>query len=365
MQNNRFDAGLENVVAAETRLSDVDGPGGRLVIRGYPVEELALHARFEEALALLWQGLFSEPVDARSAFQALGEARALAFARFAGFSSPASLDDVSAFRARLALLDDGETLAHAYQVVAAGFVAAAATIRAARGAAPVAPDPALSCVADFLRMVRGAPASQREIEALEAYLVTVCDHGLNASTFASRVTASTRAGLISSVLAGVSALKGPLHGGAPGPVLDMLDAIGAPENAQAWIDDALARGERLMGFGHRIYRARDPRADALKTALARLGQGGARLALAEAIEQVALARLRALRPGRPLEINVEFYTAVLLDALDLPRTAFTCLFACGRSLGWVAHAREQVLTNRLVRPRSTYVGPAPSVNAAA
>jgi len=205
--------------------------------------------------------------------------------------------------------------------------------------------------------------SAEQKAALDAYLVTISDHGLNASTFASRVIASTRAGLTSSVLAAISALKGPLHGGAPGPVLDMFDEIGASENARGWLGGALDRGERLMGFGHRIYRVRDPRADALKKALRPLVLAGQvdrqRVELSEAVERAALAVLRERKPDRPLDVNVEFYTALLLDALGFPRESFTGVFAIGRTVGWIAHVREQALEGRLIRPRSIYVGPVP------
>ena len=240
--------------------------------------------------------------------------------------------------------------------------------RARRGLAPVAPDPSLGHAADVLRMFRDAPASAAEAAGLDAYLTTVSDHGLNASTFAARVTASTRAGLTSAVISGLSALKGPLHGGAPGPVIDMLDAIGRPEDAFAWLDAAVARGDRLMGFGHRIYRVRDPRADALKQAVRTLGESrelaSGRLALAEAVEAAALAILKARKPDRPLQTNVEFYTALLLEALGFPPDVFTCVFAMGRTAGWIAHAREQVAGGRLIRPQSVYVGPAPEAQAA-
>jgi citrate synthase len=212
-------------------------------------------------------------------------------------------------------------------------------------------------------MLRGAHSSAAEAAALETYLVTVSDHGLNASTFAARVVASTRAGLTSAALAGLSALKGPLHGGAPGPVIEMLDEIGRPEQARAWIEAALDRGDRLMGFGHRIYRVRDPRADALKAAVRRLaaasGAPAGRLAFAEAVEDAVLAVLRDRKPGRTLDTNVEFYTALLLEALGLPPEAFTCVFAMGRMAGWIAHAREQLAGGRLIRPQSRYVGPQP------
>jgi citrate synthase len=216
-------------------------------------------------------------------------------------------------------------------------------------------------------MINGRPPSRAEAQALDTYLVTVSDHGLNASTFAARVIASTRAGLASATLGGISALKGPLHGGAPGPIIDMLDGIGTPQNAKPWIEQALARGDRLMGFGHRVYRVRDPRADALKKAIRRLGEGSnvlpGRLAFAEAVEQAALAILKERKPDRALDTNVEFYTALLLEALAFPPTAFTCVFAMGRVAGWIAHAREQLAGGRLIRPQSIYVGPMPKVAA--
>jgi citrate synthase len=228
----------------------------------------------------------------------------------------------------------------------------------ARGGVPIAPDPTMAHAADLLRMA-GLPHDPGRAGALDAYLSLVSDHGLNASTFAARVAASTQAGLTSAALAGISALKGPLHGGAPGPVIEMLDAIGTPDRAAAWLEAAIARGDRLMGFGHRIYRVRDPRADALKAVVRRMGQGAGRLAFAEAVEAAALDVLRRAKPDRPLDTNVEFYTALLLEALGFRPDSFTCVFAAGRIAGWLAHAREQVLSGRLIRPQSRYVGPVP------
>jgi citrate synthase len=257
-----------------------------------------------------------------------------------------------------ALPEAGE--GHAALAVGGSAVAAAMAVRGAGGLPPVAPDPSAGHAADLLRMLRGAPVDPGEAGGLDTYLVTVIDHGLNASTFAARVVASTEAGLLSSVVAGLCALKGPLHGGAPGPVLDMLDAIGTAENAEGWLDDAIARGERLMGFGHRIYRVRDPRADVLKAAAGRLKGRHNRIALAEAVEAAALKVLERRKPGRRLDTNVEFYTALLLEALGVPRAGFTPLFAAGRAAGWAAHAIEQERTGRIIRPQSRYVGPRPA-----
>ncbi len=354
--------GLDGVVAAHTMLSEVDGEAGRLVIRGKTLAELVQIVTYEEAVALLWAGFFDD-LPANLA-DALGAARTKVFAEISALDATLlRLTPMEAVRALVARLPDGEDLAGALALTAAPAVFTAAVSCARRGEAPVAPDPALPHAADILRMTRGAPASGEEAAALDAYLVTILDHGLNASTFAARVVASTHAGLASSVIAGLCALKGPLHGGAPGPVIEMLDAIGEPANARTWIEAALDRGERMMGFGHRIYRVRDPRADALKAVVARLAERSnvlpGRLAFAEAVEQAVLEILKARKPDRSLQTNVEFYTALLLEALALPADVFTCVFAMGRTAGWIAHAREQLATGRLIRPQSVYVGPRP------
>jgi citrate synthase len=352
--------GLEGVVAAHTVLSDVDGAAGRLIIRGHSLDDLAGRWSFEDVLALLWTGFFPD-LPERLAGR-LGQARQEVFAHTASLDADqVARGHLEAVRALIALLDDGDSLALALRLVAAPAVFSAAAIRIAAGHRPIPPDPSRGHAEDILRMARGEPGGAAETAALDTYLVTVADHGLNASTFAARVVASTRAGLTSAVLAGLSALKGPLHGGAPGPVIEMLDQVGAAGNARPWLEAALERGDRLMGFGHRIYRVRDPRADALKRAIAGLVADGAaasgRLALAEAVETAALAILKARKPDRSLQTNVELYTALLLEALGFPPAAFTAVFAMGRTAGWVAHAREQVAGGRLVRPQSVYVGP--------
>ena len=352
--------GLEGVIAARTVLSDVDGAAGRLVIRGYSLDQLAGRTRFAEAAHLLLDGFFEDLPNAAALEARLGRARLDAFDRMMATGGlPAGLNAIEAVRALLARLNDGDDLKTALLLLASPAVFTAAVARARQGLAPIRPDPKLDHAADGLRMLRGAAPARAEAQALDAYLVTVCDHGLNASTFAARVTASTLAGLTSAVLTGISTLKGPLHGGAPGPVIEMLDAIGEADNARPWLEQALARGDRLMGFGHRIYRVRDPRADALKRAVRTLNPDAGRLALAEAVEQAALAILRDHKPDRPLATNVEFYTALLLEALGFAPQDFTCVFAMGRTLGWLAHAREQVLSGRLIRPASVYIGPAP------
>ena len=350
--------GLDGIVAAETVLSDVDGERGELIIRGLPLRILAAKG-FESAVGLLWNGFV--PVEPTALTERLGLARQRAFDGL-GLWLPAARERTVAEAMRLALaaLPDG---ADATEIAATLPVALAATLRQRQGLEPISPDPGQRTAADFLRMLRGAPASEAEAMALDTYLAVVIDHGLNASTFTARVVASTRASLAAAIGAGFAALTGPLHGGAPGPVLDMLDAIGAPERIDPWIEAALARGERLMGFGHRVYRVRDPRADALKAALQRLAPTTQRLAFAELVERRALALLRRHRPDRALDTNVEFYTALLLDAIGVPRDAMVSVFAMSRVAGWIAHALEQQRTGRIIRPASRYIGPAPAAAA--
>ncbi|GLR59064.1 citrate synthase/methylcitrate synthase [Rhizobium leguminosarum] len=357
--------GLEDVIAAETQLSDVDGEAGRLIIRGVALDHLVADGTYEGVAALLLDGLMERSFNEVELRDWLAQARTGVFDHIkAADASLLALPPVDAMRALIARLPDGEDFDTALNLLAAPAVFLPAVLRLQRGEQPIAPDASLPQAADILRMLTGKLPTREQTAALDAYLVTISDHGLNASTFASRVIASTQAGLTSSVLAALSALKGPLHGGAPGPVLDMLDAIGTAENAYPWLGEALDRGERLMGFGHRIYRVRDPRADALKGALKPLISTGqvnsARGALAEAVEAAALAILRARKPNRPLDVNVEFYTALLLETLGFPREAFTGVFAIGRTVGWLAHAREQALNGRLIRPRSVYIGPLPA-----
>jgi len=350
--------GLDDVVAAETVLSHVDGEAGRLIVRGHDLEELADRVPFEDVAAMLWDGLVSGASDdPRARF---GEARERAFRYLSPLAANLSgLTPVEGMRLLLSALPDADE-DPAFLAVGAAAVAAAMAIRGAQDLAPVAPDASAGHAADLLRMIKGAPVDEGRAKGLDTYLVTVIDHGLNASTFAARVVASTDAGLLSAVVAGLCALKGPLHGGAPGPVLDMLDAIGTIDHAESWLDGAMARGERLMGFGHRIYRVRDPRADVLKTAAAKLRGEVNRIAFAEAVEQVALKVLQRRKRGRRLDTNVEFYTAILLDSLGVPREGFTPLFGAGRTAGWVAHAVEQENARRIIRPQSRYVGPWPA-----
>lgn len=344
-------SGLEGIVAADTNISHVDGERGQLVIAGFDVEQLV--KPFEAASArVLAAGGANVEVE-------LGAARTAAWERLPRLGDALDAPDgMDALRAGLAhLRSTGDDNADAIAAIGAAPVLVAAWSRKRRGLTPVAPEPSASHAADYLRMTTGSVPSADAVRALDAYLVTVIDHGMNASTFTARVITSTASDLISAVVGAVGALKGPLHGGAPGPVLDMLDAIGEPARAEAWLLGELAAGRRIMGMGHRIYRVRDPRAAVLETAVRDLASE--RLTLARAVERAAAKILAERRPDRPLAANVEFYTAVLLDAVGLLREQFAPTFAVGRMSGWCAHVVEQRRTGRLIRPDSRYIGRMP------
>ncbi|MDJ0786030.1 MAG: citrate synthase [Myxococcota bacterium] len=372
-ERSRSASGLEGVVVAETDLSKVDGARGRLVVRGHDVEALAESHGFEDLCGLLWEGRLPDPQRRQEIERALGAARREAYEGLwrmgTATGEPAAMD---ALRAGIAHLpsespnDSPERIRT--RTTAAVAVVVAAWSRMQRGLLPVPPDPDLGHAADLLRMIEGSAPAPARVAALDAYLVTVAEHGMNASTFTARVVASTRSDTVSSVVAALGALKGPLHGGAPGPVLDMLDAVGTPEQAETWLCQELDAGRRIMGLGHRVYRVRDPRAAVLERAVTRLEAAGISsryLSLARAVEKAAVAILAERHPERSLDTNVEFYTAVLLDAVGLPRALFTPTFACARVAGWLAHAEEQRGSGRIIRPSQHYTGAIPEPHARA
>lgn len=360
--------GLDGVVVSETVLSHVDGEAGHLVVAGHDVEDLATTHSFEQAAALLFRAAGDPDASADRVRADLARGRAEAFARLPSLGDALDqVDAMDALRAGTAHLSESATRE---QIVGALAVFTAAHRQKSEGLSPIAP-PAAGGHAEALLTMLGAPVTKARISALDAYLVTVMEHGFNASAFAARVVASTRSDLVSAVVAGIGALKGPLHGGAPGPVLDMLDEIESVDNAGAYLQRELAAGRRIMGMGHRIYRQRDPRAFVLERALERLSASlshtereenprmTTRLTLARQVEKTAETFLEARYPGRNLRANVEFYTAVLLSALEVPSTSFAAVFACARGAGWAAHVAEQRTRGKLIRPRANYIGPLP------
>jgi len=353
----RASLGLEGVVAAETRLSLVDGERGELVVAGLRLEQLA-QREFEAVVALLWEaaGVAAPPRVTAVALPAA----TLALLRAAAARGSDPMDALRMAAGTLAAPDD---LAAARLLVGSFPTIVAAYARLTRGEEPLAPRADLGLAANYLYMLRGEQPHAELVRALDVYLTTVADHGLNASTFTARVIASTNADFVSAVTGAIGALKGPLHGGAPGPALDMVFEIGDAARAEAVLRAKIARGERLMGFGHRIYKVRDPRADVLGAAAARMFTRAGDLKLyelARAVEATALRVLEETKPGRRLQTNVEFYTALLLHGLGLPTAFFTPTFAIGRVAGWTAHCFEQRAQGRLIRPQSLYVGRMPS-----
>ncbi|HEX7070772.1 MAG TPA: citrate synthase/methylcitrate synthase [Rhodothermales bacterium] len=353
-------SGLEGVVAATTQLSHVDGERGELVIAGYQIDQLAEQATFEETTWLLWHGRLPSVAELDTFRAKLAAVRGIpdstvAVLRDCAHREVDAMDGLRMAAGTLSLVSEEAT----------GIVARLPTIIAAhwrlrRGQEPLAPRTDLGHAANFLYMLSGAVPDPERVRGLETYLNTVIDHGLNASTFTARVITSTGSDLVSAVVGAIGALKGPLHGGAPGPALDMVFEIGNPSRAEEVLRRKLETGERLMGFGHRVYKVRDPRADVLARAAERMFTRAGDMSLyglARSVEAEALRLLAEYKPGRKLQTNVEFYTALLLHGLGFGVELFTPTFAISRVSGWIAHAFEQRRANRIIRPQSEYVGP--------
>ena len=354
------DSGLAGTVAAITRLSHVDGERGELIIGGFPVEELAANATFEETTWLLWHGDLPSPAQLETFRRALAAERTLpeATLRLLRACATQQIDPMDALRMAVGTLSLASDDATAIVARMATMVAAYSRLR--HGREPIPPRSALGHAANYLYMLNGEEPDAERVRGLETYLNTVVDHGLNASTFTARVIVSTGSDLVSAVTGAVGALKGPLHGGAPGPALDMVFEIGDASRAEEFLRRKIEAGEKLMGFGHRVYKVRDPRADVLAQAAERMFTRGGDMALyslARSVEAEALRLLDLYKPGRRLQTNVEFYTALLLHGLGLEVDLFTPTFAISRVSGWIAHALEQRQANRIIRPQSEYAGP--------
>jgi len=355
-------AGLEGVVAGRSSISWVGGESSDLVYRGFDVRELVPGVPYESVSHLL---LFGEPPSADPSPEVTAALRAASevppgVLRAVDALAP-ELPPLEALRSILSLLGDGSwgyppRLEDGYRLVAQSPELLARHLRRAAGLAPVAPRPELGHVANYLWMIRGVEPEPAKVRALQAYFDLLADHGMNASTFVLRIAISTHSDLASAATAALATLKGPLHGGAPSRVVEMLDAIGSPERAEGWFRERVARREILYGFGHRAYKSEDPRGLLLHE-VARGVATPERLALAETVERAGLAALRAAHPEARIFANVEFYSAVVLEAIGLEPALFTPTFALARTVGWTAHALEQASDNRLIRPDIEYVGP--------
>ncbi|MFN8525803.1 MAG: citrate synthase/methylcitrate synthase [Chloroflexota bacterium] len=364
-------SGLEGIVAARTDLSDVDGQRGILTIRGYDVEQLAGKVSFEEMAYLLWHGKLPNSAQLDDLNARFRKYRKLpAEAQTAVELGARRMQPMDALRFAVAALtaDDPDPTDESHEAnldrairLVARVPVIVGTYQALRsGKSTTTPRDDLSIAGNVLYQVSGGEPNPSKVTGLDTYLVTVADHGMNASTFTSRVIASTASDMVSAVTGAIGALKGPLHGGAPGPALEMIEEIGTPDRAEAWMRDAVAHGKRLMGFGHRVYKVRDPRAEVLFKAAEALGEETGELEALHLAQQVELAGVKFLedtKPGRNLNTNVEFYTALLLRDIGLPQDLFSPAFGIGRTAGWTAHVLEQQANNRLIRPQSEYVGP--------
>jgi citrate synthase len=353
-------SGLDGVVAASTQLSLVDGERGELVIGGFRVDELAEHATFEETTWLLWHGDLPSAGQLEQFRTELSAERAIPETTLGVLRACADRKVDAMDALRMAAGTISLVTSEAPGIVARMPTIVAAYSRLRHGQAPIAPRSDLGHAANFLYMLSGETPDDERVRGLETYLNTVVDHGLNASTFTARVITSTGSDLVSAVVGALGALKGPLHGGAPGPALDMVFEIGDASRAEAVLRKKIEAGEKLMGFGHRVYKVRDPRADVLAKAAERMYTRAGDMSLytlARAVEAQAIRLLEEYKPGRRLQTNVEFYTALLLHGLGFDVDLFTPTFAVSRVSGWIAHAFEQQRANRIIRPQSEYVGP--------
>ena len=348
--------GLEGVVAAETALGYVDGEAGQLLYRGYRIGDLVEHGTYPAVANLLWTGEWDPnhhlptsavPPAVMTALRAL----------------PTTAKPMDALRTAVSVWGATQTLewpptpeqARGLTAFSPSALAAFARLRA--GEEPLEPDPSLDLVPGFLYQLTGKAADASTARALDAYFVVGAEHGLNASTFAARVITSTKSDIVSAICGAIGAMKGPLHGGAPSEVVEQIHNVGSPERAEQWVKETLDKGERLMGFGHRVYRAYDPRAAALRKVVESMDHKPDWLALAIAVEDVALRVLAERHPERALKTNVEYYAAAVLQGVGLTPDLFPATFALARHAGWTAHVIEQAGANRLIRPDAIYTGP--------
>jgi citrate synthase len=351
-----YSPGLEGVIAGETSLSFIDGERGRLLYRGFRIGDLVQHGTYPAVANLLWTGdwdpghhLPTGPIPPA----VLAVLRAI----------PAGAKPMDALRTAVSAWGTTQDLpwpptveqARALTAFSPSALAAFARLRA--GQEPIDPDPALDLTAGYLYQLSGERPDAGTVRALDAYFIVGAEHGFNASTFTARVITSTRSDLASAVAGAIGTMKGPLHGGAPSEVVDQLSQVGSADHAEAWVREAIDRGERLMGFGHRVYRAYDPRAAALRTVAEGMEHKPDWLQLAIEVEDVALRVLAEKHPERALKTNVEFYAAPVLMGVGLTPDLFPATFSLARHAGWTAHALEQAANNRLIRPDVNYVGP--------
>jgi citrate synthase len=365
--------GLEGVVVAETDIGDVRGLEGFYHYRQYSAVDLARKRTLEDVWYLMFEGELPSLAQRQAFLAEIAPLRAIpeqvksvlpAIVGVAPSAPPLDMlrTSVSLLASSLGFRPWGDVRPDELRTQALQLCAVVPTLlmtlyRLGQGLEPIEPHSQLPYAANYLYMLTGEVPPPEHARAIEQYLISTIDHGFNASTFTARVIASTQADLGAAIVGAIGALSGPLHGGAPSRALDMVEAIGSIERAEPWLREAVERGDRLMGFGHRVYKTDDPRSLLLREVAERLG--GPRVQLAEQIERKAVEVLADLNPGRRLYTNVEFYAGVVMDTIGIPREMFTPTFASSRVIGWSAHVLEQASDNRLIRPSAHYVGPPP------
>ena len=357
-------AGLEGIVAADSKISLVDGENGLLVYRGEWAKSIAKEKSFEEAAFFLWNGDFPDARQLEQFANDLAEARVLSKTQKEMIDRlPDKMEMMGVIRTILSSIGVSDfqfPATHKQGISLLGIVPTiiAYRYRSKKGLPFIEPEPSLSHVGNYLYMLSGEEANGNHIKALTAYFILTMEHGLNASTFTARVIASTESDLVSAITGAIGAMKGPLHGGAPTGVIDLLEEIKNEGNAEKVLRRKLENKEKLMGFGHRVYKTRDPRAAALSEITSSFNED-AEFKMAHEVEETAVRLLQEYKPDRKLYANVEYYAAAILRAIDLPTELFTPTFTAARTAGWIAHVYEQNENNRIIRPSSVYSGKMP------
>jgi citrate synthase len=354
--------GLKGIVCAETKISHIDGEIGQLIYRGYDAKDLAVSYSFEKVAYLLLFDRMPNAEELASFKEKLTSYRTLSD-RVTDLicSLPHEMDHMSVLRTVVSSLGDSShqfppTNEEALELIAAIPSMIAMRERHKNGEELIQPSDSLGHVENFLYMLTGKRPSRAEADALEAYMILTMEHGMNASAFSARVTASTESDLISAVTSALGTMKGPLHGGAPSGVIQLLEDINEKQNAESYLRNKLEKGERLMGFGHRVYKTRDPRAVALQQKANEVAGDNKELDLALFVEETAIRLLNEYKPGRKLYTNVEFYAAAVMKAIHLNAELFTPIFSASRIVGWCAHVLEQAEDNTIYRPSAKYTG---------
>jgi citrate synthase len=359
--------GLKGVIAAETAISYINGEKGHLVYRGYEAKEIAINYSFEEAAYLLWNGKLPTFKETDNLDQQLKRNRELPkYIETILDQLPSNMETMGVLRTAISAMGDASftwkpTIDQAIKLTAIMPTIIAYWKRKTIGLQPIKPKMEYGHVKNYLYMLTAEEPSDIHVKALETYMVLTLEHGMNASTFSARVTASTESDMVSAITSAIGTMKGPLHGGAPSDVTKMLTDIANKENAENWLRAKLELGERLMGFGHRVYKTKDPRALALREKALEVGKDDPWLALALHVEETAIQLLDEYKPGRKLYTNVEFFAAAVMRSINMEDELFTPTFTASRVVGWTAHILEQAEHNILFRPESQYIGKLPEL----